>query len=647
VQVHFAGQRIEQLQVLGERDSLLRLEPMQIGGFYPAHNEDRILISLDQAPPLLVQALLAVEDRDFYQHWGVSLRGIARALIVNLQSGEMAQGGSTLTQQLVKNFYLSSERTLTRKVQEALMAVLLDLQYAKDDILEAYLNEIYLGQAGQRAIHGFGLASLFYFGQPLRELGAHQIALLVGIVKGASWYDPRRRPERALERRNQVLQLMAEQGVLTPAQAGAAQAEPLAVVPRPRYDDARYPAFLDLVKRQLKQDYREEDLRSEGLRIYTTLDPFVQESWEAAFDQRFAAMSRQHAARHSEVLEHVQGAAVVTDVNTGEVIALLGDRRSRFQGFNRALDARRPVGSLLKPMVVLTALDNGYTLGSLVDDSPFSVRLPHGQQWTPTNFDQQSHGKLPLQMALSNSYNQAFARLVWEMGTAPLVANLRRVGVEKDFAEVPAIALGAIDMSAIEVATLYQTLASSGFYTPLRAIRSVLDGNGNPLQRYGFDTEQRIPTHLTYLVASALQDAMRNGTGRASYQQLPDSLQLAGKTGTSDDQRDAWFAGWSGNYLGVVWLGHDDNLSTPLTGANAALPMWLAGMKPVGLQPLELVKPSNVEWVWIDPEQQARSKPRCDGAIYLPYEISTIPSRTSRCGETGGVNGWFRKWFGR
>lgn len=642
IELNVVSDQVKDLVAGNKRDEIARLEPSLIGGIYPAHNEDRVLVTLDQVPPLLIEGLLAVEDRDFYDHWGLSFRGIARAMVANLKAGGFRQGGSTLTQQLVKNFYLTSERSFRRKIMEAVMSVLLDAHYEKDDILEAYLNEIYLGQSGKRAVHGFGLASLFYFGQPLRELQPHQIALMVGLVKGASWYDPRRNGDRAIERRNQVLALMEEQGVIDANERQLYSAKPLDIIAKPVYEDERYPAFLDLVKRQLRQDYRDEDLRSEGLQIFTTIDPYVQESVEDSFQQRFQLLEK----HYGKTMASLQGAAVFTETHSGEVVAMLGDRRVRYKGFNRALDAYRPVGSLMKPLVYLAALEKGYTLATMVDDSAYSVTLKNGQIWAPLNFDKKDHGQVPLQLALANSYNQATARVAMDVGVNGIVKKVRQLGVEKEIAEVPAIALGAVELSPYEVAGMYQTLAAAGFYTPLRSIRSVLDSSGKPLQRYGIDVDKRVSEDLIYLLTSALQETVRNGTGKSAYKTLDDGLNIAGKTGTSDEQRDSWFAGWVGNYLGIVWLGQDENQATPITGATGALPVWIDTMKQLPLRPLELEKTSGVEWVWINPLEQALSKSHCEGAIYVPMLTETVPRKQSQCGETGKVMNWIKRWFG-
>lgn len=631
--------RVSGLKVAGQSGGIVRMEPALIGGIYPAHNEDRVLVKLDQVPKQLLQALLAVEDREFFEHFGISFKGIARALYTNLASGEVRQGGSTLTQQLVKNFYLTSERSLSRKATEAVMAVLLDLHYEKVDILEAYLNEVYLGQAGKRAVHGVGLASLYYFGVPLRELNTEQIALLVGVIKGPSWYDPRRNPQRALERRNQVLQIMLQQGVLDQRAYDQVVNKPLGVIKKPLYEDARYPAFLDLMKRQLRQDYRDEDLRTEGLRIFTTLDPWVQESLEQAAQQQIKHLQN----GYGKSLQELQVAGLFTASNTGEVEAVIGGQAVRYEGFNRALDAYRPIGSLAKPAVYLAALEQGYHLGQLLQDEPLEHVLPNGSVWSPQNFEKESHGEVPLVLALAHSYNQASARLALDVGIHRVVDVMHRLGVNKKLPELPSLSLGAVSLSPYEITQMYQTIATEGFATPLRTIRSVLTADGQPLQRYELEVEQRFSSADTYLLTYAMQETMRSGTGKSVSRWLSPDLKLAGKTGTSDDQRDSWFAGFSGNYLGVVWMGIDDNKPTPLTGATGALPVWANTMASLPQIALETPLPADVDWYWIDPVQQAQTSAHCSNALYLPLRQDTVPDQRVTCGTGGRVLNWFKR----
>ncbi|MBK3747232.1 penicillin-binding protein 1B [Stutzerimonas balearica] len=643
IRVRFSGDFVAGLNSAdGSSLAVARLEPVLIGGLYPAHNEDRILIKLDQVPPYLVQTLVAVEDREFFEHFGVSPKSIARAVWVNLTAGAVRQGGSTLTQQLVKNFYLTNERSLTRKATEAMMAVLLELHYDKQEILEAYLNEVFLGQDGRRAIHGFGLASQYFFGQPLAELKLHQIALLVGMVKGPTYYNPRRHPERALERRNLVLDLLAEQQVVDPAEVAAAKQKPLGITQRGSMADSSYPAFLDLVKRQLREDYREEDLTEEGLRVFTSFDPILQLKAEQAMSDTLKRLGKG--------AEAVEGAMLVTNPETGEIQAMLGSRQPGYAGFNRALDAVRPIGSLIKPVIYLTALErpSQYTLTSLLEDEPFSVKGADGQVWRPQNYDRKAHGTVYLYQALANSYNLSTTRLGLDLGVPNVLKTLQRLGVSVDWPAYPSMLLGAGALRPIEVADVYQTLANGGFNTPLRGIRSVLTAEGEPLKRYPFQIQQRFDPGAIYLTQRAMQRVMHEGTGRSAYNQLPRSLNLAGKTGTTNDLRDSWFAGFSQDLLAVVWLGRDDNGKTSLTGATGALRVWTDFMRRADPLPLNSPLPENVVQVWVDSRTGQGADERCPGAVQMPYIRGSEPAPGPGCGiqaPAESVMDWVRGWL--
>ncbi|WP_092371337.1 penicillin-binding protein 1B [Phytopseudomonas seleniipraecipitans] len=645
VNVRFSGGYVASLtQADGKDLAVARLEPMLIGGLYPAHQEDRVLIKLDQVPAYLVETLVAVEDREFFNHHGVSPKSIARAVWVNATAGQLRQGGSTLTQQLVKNFYLTNERSLTRKVTEAMMAVLLELHYDKREILQAYLNEVFLGQDGQRAVHGFGLASQYFFSQPLSELKLDQVALLVGMVKGPTYYNPRRNPERALARRNLILDLLAEQGVVSPEEVATAKARPLGVTQRGSMANGSFPAFLDLVKRQLRQDYRDEDLTEEGLRIFTSFDPILQLKAEDALAETF----KKQAGRKGS--DQVEAGMVVTNPETGEIQALIGSRQPRFAGFNRALDAVRPIGSLVKPAIYLTALErpSQYTLTSRVQDEPFSVKGQDGQVWKPQNYDRKAHGSIYLYQGLANSYNLSTAKLGLELGVPNVLKTLERLGVSRQWPAYPSMLLGAGSLTPMEVTGMYQTLASGGFNTPLRGIRSVLTAEGEPLKRYPYQIQQRFDAGAIYLLQNAMQRTMREGTGRSVYSQLPSSLTLAGKTGTSNDSRDSWFAGFSQDLLAVVWMGRDDNGPTPFTGATGALQAWTGFMRRADPLPLDMPMPDNVVLAWVDAATGQGSAENCPGAVQMPYIRGSEPAPGPGCGIQAPVDSvmdWVKGWL--
>lgn len=631
LRLRFAGERVADMKVAGMRGTPMpvRIEPMQIGTIYPQHHEDRVLVRLEEWPPLLSATLQAVEDRRFADHPGIDWLAVMRAAWANIVAGRVAQGGSTLTQQLVKNFFLSNERTLSRKFNEAIMALLLEAHYGKDEILEAYGNEIYLGQDGARAIHGFGLASEFYFQKPVGKLGLPEIALLVGMLRGPAYYDPRQHPARALERRNQVIEILASLDIISAAQAEEARFSPLGVMSSQTGTVKTYPAFVDVVRRQLEKDYRAEDLRSEGLRIFTTLDPLVQQSAERALQSGLAELEKGYRLDSGSL----QGSAVITRVGSAEVAAVVGGRDARYAGFNRAVDARRPIGSLVKPAVYLNALGRAgqYHLLSLVDDVPVALPQPDGALWKPQNFDRKVHGQVPLYQALGQSYNLSTINLGQNLGVRPVIETLNLLGVEKDIAPYPSLFLGAVSLSPMEVAQMYQTIADEGFHTPLRTVREVVTGDGRLLQRYPLETRQRFDEVAVYLLSRALQEGVRRGTGRNLPARLPADMTVAGKTGTTDDLRDSWFAGFTGDLLGVVWVGRDDNQPAQLTGAGGAMLVWGDIMHRARAAVLVLTPPASVVELSIDPVSGLRADRHCPDAFDLPFIEGTEPQNFAPC----------------
>lgn len=598
--VRTRGNAIEGIQNASmDEVPVFRLDPLLIGSIFPIHGEDRVVVAPEDVPALLPAALKVVEDRKFDTHHGVNPSAILRAAIVNLRAGQIEQGGSTLTQQLVKSYFLDNRRTFGRKIEEAMMAVLLELRFSKPDLMNAYINEIYLGQDGRRAIHGFGLASQFYFGKPLAELQLHEVALLVAVVRGPSYYDPRRRPERARERRDLVLRLMAEHGVIEPDAARQAADRPLGLAGEGRQaGSSYYPAFLDLVRRTLRRDYREEDLTEAGLRIFSTLDPMVQSRAESALKRELDQIDRGRSKRSDAPLE---GVVVVTAPQNGEVIALVGGRQAGFAGFNRALDARRSIGSLVKPVIYLAAIQRGpYHAASILQDVPVSVKLRNGTVWEPKNISGQWHGPVPMVRALAQSLNLATVHLGLEVGLPRVTQEFVALGLDHKPPELPAVLLGSVDASPIEVAQLYNAFANGGFNTPLRAVRSVVDAEGNPLKSFALEVTPVADSDAIYQVNRMMVDVIERGSGRGARAVLPAGLVVAGKSGTSSDNRDSWFAGFSGSHLAVVWIGHDDNSSTGLTGSSGALPVWSRVMAALGTSSWSAPLPDSLEEVWIE-----------------------------------------------
>jgi penicillin-binding protein 1B len=629
--VGFAGNAIASLEDRqGRTVPVYRLDPLLIGSIFPIHGEDRIVVAPDEVPPLLPEALKAVEDRKFDTHHGVSPLAILRALFVNVRAGQIEQGGSTLTQQLVKSYFLDSRRTLRRKAEEAVMAMILESRFEKADIMNAYINEIYLGQDGRRAVHGFGLASQFYFGKPLAELELPEVALLVAVVRGPSYYDPRRQPERALERRNLVLRVLAEQGVVSAEDAQRAAKQPLGVAEAGRKGGSFYPAFLDLVRRQLRRDYEESDLTEAGLTVFSTLDPLLQQKAEDALAGELERLD----SSGPKAAEGLEGVVVVTAPQTGEIAALVGGRRASFDGFNRALDATRPIGSLAKPLVYLAALESGrYSPISALDDAPVDLKLPNGDRWKPTNFDKQLRGPVTMVRALTQSLNLPTVHMGLDVGLDNVARTFEELGLEERPAELPSMLLGATNLSPLDVAQMYNTLANGGFRSPLRAVRAVVDEGGQALKAPELEVAEAVSPDAVYTLDRMLVEVMQRGTGRAARSQLPAGLVVAGKTGTSNDYRDSWFAGFSGSHLVVTWVGHDDNSPTGLTGTTGGLAVWSRLMGSIVTSSFEPTLPEALEHRWVDYFTGLETSPFCNGsAVSLPFRVGTLLEADPACG---------------
>jgi penicillin-binding protein 1B len=602
---------------------IFRLDPLLIGSIFPIHGEDRVVVTPDQVSPLLPAALKVVEDRKFDSHNGVDFGAIARAAWVNLRAGQIEQGGSTLTQQLVKSYFLDNRRTLGRKLEEAMMAFLLEVHFEKQDLMNAYINEIYLGQDGNRAVHGFGLASQFYFGKPLAELQLHEVALLVAIVRGPSYYDPRRHPQRVRARRDLVLKLMAQYQVVDQRAAQEAAKRPLGIVSSSTQVGGYYPAFLDLVRRTLRRDYREEDLTEAGLKIFSTLSPLIQSQAEKALTQELERLDK---ARKQKTPRKLEGVVVVTAPQNGEVIAMVGGRQASFDGFNRALDAHRSIGSLVKPVIYLAAIESGrFNAASIVEDGPVEVKLPNGTVWAPRNISQEFYGPVPLVRALAQSLNLATVNLGLQVGLQKVTNEFVALGLEHEPPQLPSVLLGALDVSPLQVAQLYNAFANGGFSTPLRAVRAVVDAEGKPLKSFALEVTPVADSQAVYQVNRMLVQVMEHGSGQAARAQIPPEIVVAGKTGTSSDYRDSWFAGFSGNTLAVVWIGYDDNSPTGLTGSSGSLPVWSRLMRSIGTTSWSAPLPEGLEDRSIEFMTGLAAQPQCGGEELV---MVAVPSGT-------------------
>jgi penicillin-binding protein 1B len=640
-------------KVLGLRDPVRgrnirfsRLDPARIATLYGKQQEERRLVRLEDVPELLVTGLQAVEDRDFARHHGIDLSAIARAVWEFVTSGgQVRQGASTLTQQLARSGLLGigREQTLGRKFNEILYAMILEARYDKRTILEAYFNQVYWGQRGGQAIHGVSAASEFWFGRDLDSLSTEQMALLIGIVKGPSYYDPRRHPERARQRRDLALRRMLATHLIDQKEFDRALAAPLGVTREPGISAAnRFPAYVDLVRRQLAHDYPEDALQGAGLTVMTGMSPSAQAYAEGAVT---GTLGRLEKGKRPPL----QAGLVMTDVHNGDVLAVVGSRQVAAPGFNRAVEAQRPVGSLIKPFVYLLALaqPERWSLASWIDDAPITVPLGRGKYWRPANADNRSHGRVRVIDALAHSYNQATVALGMKVDPQR-VAELIKVlaGIQAD--PNPSLLLGATDQSPYAMAQAYQFLASGGQIQPLHAVRGVIDAQGRVLNRYDKTptAAQKGDSIAARLISIALQQAVTDGTGRQLLFDGLGRLAPAGKTGTSNDGRDSWFAGYTGDHLAVVWMGNDQNLETGLYGATGAMRVWSGLFSRLPSAPLQ-VSSEGLEWKWV--AESAAVDASCPGARRFPFVAGFAPPQQpcpiyDSDQETSG-GGW-RRWFG-
>ena len=614
VMLHFDRSGLLRIQSLESSGDLgyLRIEPKMLGMLEKNHDEQRLFLRRDQFPEVMVDALLATEDRDFYQHDGVSPFAIARALVANVKEGRTVQGGSTLTQQLAKNIFLSSDRTLWRKIREAYIALIIDYRYSKDRILEGYLNEVYLGQSRGEAIHGFGLASRLYFGQPIQELRIDQLALLVGMVKGPSYYNPVRFPERAKERRDLVLRLMMQQGILSANQYDMAASRPLDIQDNPRIA-SRQPAYFQQLKIELKEKVGDAFQSDIGLRVFTSLDPVSQQELEQAIAKKIPQLSKVAG-------KSLEGAAIAVDRHTGEIRAMVGGKRTGYDGFNRALNASRQIGSLAKPAVYLTALEqpDKYNLATTLHDKPISLKGSKGSVWSPRNYDRKFRGDVPLYIALAKSLNVPTVQLGMQLGIPNVVNTLEKLGVDRnEIRPVPSMFLGSFTLTPFQVAQMYQTLTNSGKRAPLSALRSVVDLEGNALYQSLPRMSQTIDQQAAWLTTYAMKRGVLEGTGRYLNSQFGWAA-LAGKTGTSNDTRDSWFVGVDGREVTTIWLGRDDNKPTKLTGSSGALRVYAEYLNHRIPEKLTLPWPKGISTLGFSHTEQGSLQLDCDNQFKLP-----------------------------
>lgn len=625
----------------GEELASAALEPEVIGVIFDQHMEDRTPIDLEDIPSHLVDAVLAVEDARFHYHPGIDPIRTVGAMVANLRAGGAVQGGSTVTQQLVKNYYLTAERTLQRKLVEAPMALILEFKNSKHEILEAYLNEIYLGQRGASSIMGVEEASRYYFGKSAREIDLAQAATLAGLIRDPGGYNPHVHPERSKARRDLVLRLMHEQDRITDDQYARARGERLLVRERDRrYNDA--PHFVDFVLRELAERYPRRLLESEGLRIFTTLDMGFQIAAERALHEGIEALEDGYPRLRRRQGE-LEGAIVVMDPQTGFVRAMVGGRDYQTSQFNRAEQARRQPGSTFKPFVYLTAFltPGRWNPASIIDDMPFEVESG-GQVWSPENYDRTYHGAVTLRTALANSMNIATSRLALDVGLNRVARTAREAGIASRLQAFPSIALGAFEVSPLELTAAYATLANGGIRAHPLSVLAAVDDRGRVVQSREVRMERVLPADAVYLVNDMLQDVFDYGTARRA-RALGYTGEAAGKTGTTNSTRDAWFVGYTPEIIALVWIGYDDNDVIGLHGDRGALPIWVDFMKRSGYanRSAGFPAPRNIVLVEIDPATGGLAGPGCPAVRYEVFVRGSEPTEMCQLHNGYEDDGWW------
>lgn len=650
VEVHWRNQRIDRLVLPDTKQKARRimLEPWLISRLMGGLSEDRMLVTENEIPDMLKLALVEVEDKKFYSHQGVAPLAIIRALIANISAGRKVQGGSTLTQQLVKNLYLTSEKSYIRKFREAAMAIVIDARYSKQEILDAYINEVFLGQNGAVAVHGFGLASHYYFNKPLIELEVHEIATLVGMIKGPSLYNPVKRPERTKERRDLVLRILFEQNYLSRAEYQRAISKPLVITNSPSLASGKHPAFMDKVRRELDQIIDAPSLRDAGVKVYTTMDINVQRRAEKALK---SVLKKKQTSK----LPELESAMLVTDIQTGEIRAIIGGKNTTYAGFNRALNAQRQVGSLIKPLVFLNALEQpqSYNLATQLLDQPVAFDDEGGKKWRPQNADKTFRGQVSLVDALTYSYNVPTVNLAMQLGMENIVDSMHRMGAVKLAEPLPSFALGAVDLTPLQVNQMYQTIANNGEYRPLHALSAVSTYDDKLIWMREEEYMQVADPDAVYLLNYALHKVTKVGTAKAIGKSFP-RISMAGKTGTTDDYRDSWFSGFDRYLLSTVWVGSDDNKPINMSGASGALPIFIEFQKQQTPKNLSRRFPETLIIAHFNEQNGLQTTPDCGDVISVPAirsgldDMVTCRNQTFPLGEPKEQEkkNWFERLFG-
>ncbi len=558
-------------QIKNASEAIIRLEPLLIGQFYSSNFENRQPIQISQVPNSMVMGLQAVEDRSFNHHPGIDVMGVLRAMVRNILSGHVVQGGSTITQQLIKNRLNYKNKSWLRKINEAIAALMLERKFDKGAIIENYFNEIYWGQKGSIAIHGVKQASHYYFSKTPSQLSISEQALLIGIIKGPSWYHPIKHKQRAINRRNTVLNSWYQTSIITKKQWLLAKNSSLNIHLNTAFTDSNYRDFLSLVKQQLNESIKSQELNTKGLRIFTTLNPFIQQQLTNTLETATDSLAK-----------NIQSAALVSDAQTGEVLAIKGDK-NKTSYYNRTLLSKRQIGSLIKPFVYLAALEQlpNFSMSTLIKDSPIQVKLKKGDFWQPKNYDGKSLGEIPAYLALIKSRNQATVNLGLQQGVINFVNYLKKFGLNIVRSKHPSVFLGATELTPYEVSSLYQILASNNRANQLVSIRQVVDKNNKLLRQTKHKKNIRINSNALTQIRETLHQVTINGTAaKLTYHYGFNNL--FGKTGTTNQGKNSWFVGFNKNYLATFWVGKDNNKPTRLTGSSGALVLWADWFKKMG-----------------------------------------------------------------
>ena len=613
------------------------LEPELLSGVRGESRQVREWIPFAQIPPRIIETVLTIEDRRFYSHFGIDPVAVGRALWTNVTKGGVVQGGSTITQQLAKNLFYSPQRTMGRKFKEALAALVLEVKYTKQNILESYLNEIYLGQAGFVSIYGVSEAAHRYFGKTLEELTVEDVAMIAGLIKGPNSYAPTKHPELAKQRRDVVLRRLKEVGLLTEEAWNRAVKEPVRVTP-PEDVLTDAPYFVDAVLRQVEEAGVVP--LPEGMRVDSTLDPMIQQAATESLEKGLAKLEATYAYLNQSA-ESIQGAVVVLDPKTGSMLALVGGRDYRRSQFNRALQARRQPGSLFKPFVYLAALEAAregqagqLTAASLLADEPVTFESGTGP-WSPQNYDKQFHGPITVRNALEQSLNVPAVQAAKTVGTKPIVQLLHRLGVTSAIDDdLSSVALGSSSVSLLEITAAYGAIANGGIAVKPTAVRSTRDRQGDIIWNGTPDRQQATSPQGAYVLTTLLEGVIQRGTAsKAKVLGLQGTV--AGKTGTTDGYRDAWFVGYTSDLVIGVWVGFDDERSLRLTGSQAALPIWIdLARRIIPPNVPAFVMPTGVVTRHIDPKTGQLATSQCPEQVSEVFIEGTEP--TVYCEVHGG-----------